>query len=376
MRNSLNPSYHLIPGLEKFSDDVDIELNIDDMVRDSVDDTKIQEQQENDDKKILNDTFDTLDDIIATDLDHDGDPDILLAKLMRTTRQGTSDYLFMKKSRYFNELNTIDRILRHHSHIGQEGFSDILKNVLSGLVNIFVHLLNLFKTTLVFGWRDFKNGELTDYNNSNRLTMTRLYQSDVYFALTEVEVDTPQGMEGTYLAALSSLQTFLTKVNMTERSAQMKALSSALLEDARKQNPLFMTRLHNTAPLLNTRDVVVAFDNTAKIFTSKKTARQTFGKLFSSQKEFETVCKMCMDGDTYLRAVASVHDNLTATEQNFTNLLQTNYSFEKRDLENLSKIVRSFAECFDMYGVVIQDWIRVDHNLTLVTRTIRSSLDM
>lgn len=380
MINSLDPSRSLIRGLESFDDsDVDITLDIDKMVPQKEDTSEQDEEQYQEDKKTIEEVFDTVDDIIDQDLDHDGNTDIVSEEMLySTTRHDFLQKYQHYKAEYIGHLNVIDRTVRMHSRgmIGQEDFMDSVKRALTGIVNIFGHLLNLLKTTVFHGWRDFKQGELSDYAASNSLTMVRLYQDDIYYALTKVVVDMPKGMQGTYAEALHSLDDFLNITNMLLRASKMEAISETILEDAYKKNPAFSSHVRDTASLFDNRDTLSAYNKTTKYFTSKSIAKEEFGKLFTSQAEFEQVCKTCMEGDAHLRAVAAVHEKLENTEKNFTKLLDSQYAFNNKELDDISRIIRRFAECFDMYAVVIQDRLRIDHNLTLVVRTIRKSLHM
>lgn len=380
MINSLDPSRSLIRGLESFDDsDVDITLDIDKMVPQKEDTSKQDEEQYQEDKKTIEEVFDTVDDIIEQDLDHDGNTDIVSEEMLySTTRHDFLQKYQHYKAEYIGHLNVIDRTVRMHSRgmIGQEDFMDSVKRALTGIVNIFGHLLNLLKTTVFHGWRDFKQGELSDYAASNSLTMVRLYQDDIYYALTKVVVDMPKGMQGTYAEALHSLDDFLNVTNMLLRASKMEAISETILEDAYKKNPAFSSHVRDTASLFDNRDTLSAYNKTTKYFTSKSIAKEEFGKLFTNQAEFEQVCKTCMEGDAHLRAVAAVHEKLENTEKNFTKLLDSQYAFNNKELDDISRIIRRFAECFDMYAVVIQDRLRIDHNLTLVVRTIRKSLHM
>lgn len=376
--NEFNSAYALIPGLAHFTDDVDITIDTTDAPASEDDSEKRDKIHYEQDKEIIEENLETKEDVLNADQDGDGSTKILDQSMRYDSLRYTEGFRKMRELRaeLMQHLDAIDKALKYNSQIGQEGLFDSIKKGLTGIVNIFGHLVNLFGTTLFHGWRDFKRGEMQDYSDSNRLTMTRLYAADNYYALTKVEVDTPKGMIGTYSQALNALDTFLDTIRMTDRASLMVEVSRAISTDAKKQNPTFTSHVKSFSKQYDNRDILGLFNSCSRIFTNKSVSRNTFENLFASQSEYERVCKRCMDGDSYLRAVATVHDRLEETTKNFDNLLNHSANLTNNDLKELSRITRYFAEAFDMYGVCIQDRLRIDHNLTLVTKTIRKALRM
>lgn len=380
MKNSLNPSYSLIAGLEDFDkDDVDITLDIDAMAPKTEDEQTSEREDYESDKEVLDENFETAKDIENEDQDNDGDNEIADNSLVyNTTRYDTLRYYRSQKIELLGHLDTIDRIIKLHSKgtLGEEGFFDIVKKALTGIVNIFGHIIHLMGTTVFRGWRDFKRGEMMAYSDSNRLTMTRLYQTDIYPSIANTMVEHPKGLQGNFSKALGTLDMFLQVANMSERASVIEDFSKALLKDSRKMNTTFASTIKNASLALNNRDMTEMFHKTEDFFTDKSNSRCQFGKLFENQSEYEYTVKLCMQNDVYLRTFASVHSKLQNTEENFTELLDTNYRFDNNELTELSKLVRTFAESFDMYGVAIQDHMRCDHNLVIITQTIRRALRM
>ena len=365
----------LLPGLAGFSDDADIILDVDKMVPPSEDAKQKDDEFYEQDKAIIDKNLETHDEVIEDDQDGNGNPDILDKQLYRSMYA-----IHQAKVRLLRELDVIDAALEYNKtrymKPGTEGFTDMIKNLLSGIVNTFGHLLNLFKTALFYGWRDFKRGELSDYVDSNVVTMKRLYSADRYYRLVNEEIDIPQGMNGTYLAALNSLDTFLGEINMTQRAQRIEEISANILQSYKRANPSFSAHIKQGIKDFDTRRLFSMFVTCGKHFTTKRDARSSFKKAFSTAKEYQQVCEQCMDGDTYLRAVAGVHSRLESTEQNFNEMIEYGGAANINDLRELSKLTRYFAESFDMYSTVIRDRLRIDHNLTMVTKDIRKILGM
>lgn len=365
----------LMPGLAGFKDDVDIELDVNTMVPPSEDTKQKDDEFYEQDKAIIDKNLETHEDVIEDDQDGNGDPDILDKQLYRSMYK-----VHKVKMHLLRELDVIDAALaynhKHYARLGTEGFTDVIKNLLSGIVNTFGHLLNLFKTALFYGWRDFKRGELSEYADSNALTIRRLYFEDNYYRLANEEIDVPQGMKGTYLQALGSLDAFLAEINMTQRAQRIEEMSANILQSYKRSNPSFSSHIKQGIKDFDTRRLYSLFVTCGKYFTTKRDARSAFNKAFATSKEYKVVCEQCMEGDSYLRAVAGVHSRLESTEKNFTEMIEYGGAASINDLRELSKLARYFAESFDMYSTVIRDRLRIDHNLMLVTKDMRKILGM
>ena len=261
-------------------------------------------------------------------------------------------------------------------YIGQEGFVSALKNSVTGLANIMGHILNLFKTSLFDGWRDFKRSELAEYSDSNRFTMGRLYSSENFQKVAFLQVDTPKGMIGSYIDAIASLQKFLDMLNMLDRSTKMLRMTETIYTDIVKVNPSFSSHVNDVYREMTPPLVAKYFDETSKIFTARKDDKQQFRTLFKDMREYETCVKQCIHMDSHLRAVASVHSRMEDISQLVDKIIENADKMTRPQVDDLVKMVRMYAETFDRYAVVINDLNRVNHNLTFVTMSIRQALNM
>lgn len=284
----------------------------------------------------------------------------------------------LQKEKMLEVLHALEVQLavRRTGYAGQEGFTDAVKNGLTGIVNILGHITNLFSTALFHGWRDFKRSELTAYSDSNRLTMTRLYGLS-YFEIQNVKVPTPQGMEGKYVDALNSLNEYLTTLNMLKRSTKMLKMVEAIYADMRKTNTKFASHIQDVNRNIQDKYVEQLFEKTGKFFTSKKhTDKVAFSSVFGSTKDFEYCVKTCMDMDTHLRSVASVHSRLMDINDVVSNIIDHASVLNTRQIDDLVKMTRMFAEYFDQFATVINDVNRVNHNLVFVIKALRNYTKM
>lgn len=373
--SDLDNTNKFIPGYNSFmcNDNVDIELDIDKWVHKTEDNETSDDEFYKSDKAIVDDNLETRKDIVNQDTNGNGKSEIL-----QLTRYSELYYTLQSyKTKYLRYLDNIDSSIKYYSITGNEGFLSFIKNALTGIVNVFGHMLGVIKVSLFSILYSFKRGELSDYVSSNFLTFKRLCADDNYDELIKFKIDVPQGMKGTYINALSKLDEFLDKLDMSNRASRIEDISKSILKDAENKNTLFTSTVNLAIKEFKTTEISMMYNNLGKIFTNSHDAIMEFGKAFSSQKEYKTVCDKCMDGDSYLRAVAGVYDRLQNTNDNLNKLLShSNVSLSKTNLQDLSTITRYFAETFDMYAVVIQDRLRIDHNLFMVTRNIRRRLNM
>lgn len=373
--SDLDDTDKFIPGYNAFmcNDNIDIELDIDKMVHKTEDPETSDDELYKRDKAIVDDNLETRKDIVNQDTDGNGKSEIL-----QLTRYSELYYTLQSyKTKYLRYLDNIDSSIKYYSITGNEGFLSFIKNALTGIVNVFGHIFGVIKVSLFSILYSFKCGELSDYVSSNFLTFKRLCADDNYDELIKFKIDVPQGMKGTYINALSKLDEFLDKLDMSNRASRIEDISKSILKDAENKNTLFTSTVNLAIKEFKTTEISMMYNNLGKIFTNSHDAIMEFGKAFSSQKEYKTVCDKCMDGDSYLRAVAGVYDRLQNTNDNLNKLLShSNVSLSKTNLQDLSTITRYFAETFDMYAVVIQDRLRIDHNLFMVTRNIRRRLNM
>lgn len=373
--SDLDDTDKFIPGYNSFmyDDNIDIELDIDKMVHKTEDNETSDDEFYKRDKAIVDDNLETHKDIINQDTDHNGKSEIL-----QLTRYSELYYTLQNcKTKYLRYLDTIDSSIKYYSITGNEGFLSFIKNALTGIVNVFGHMLGTLKVSLFSILYNFKRGELSDYVSSNYFTFKRLCSDDNYNELIEFKIDVPQGMKGTYINALSKIDEFLDKLDMSHRASRIEDISKSILKDSERKDTSFTSTVNLAIKEFKTTEISMMYNNLGRIFTNSHDATMEFGKAFSSQKEYKTVCDKCMDGDSYLRAVAGVYDRLQNTNDNLNKLLSRSDSFlSKNNLQDLSTITRYFAETFDMYAVVIQDRLRIDHNLFMVTRNIRRRLNM
>lgn len=262
---------------------------------------------------------------------------------------------------------------RLSGYVGQEDFGNFVAKTILGLVNIIGHVVKLFYTGLFHGWRDFKRSELHAYVDSNAATMQVLYRCD-YNILRNTNCDLPRGMKGTYRQGIEVLTKYLSTIGMYDRAKQFENMIGNIF-DSVVFNKTPMSRYVNAINRdLVPRELEDNFKEVNKIFTDSSRDKAKFSEVFDSMSDFKEVITRTLDADSYLREVASVHDRLMKIND-IVNELVTKHSdkITAAHVKDLVNIIRTIANCFETYSVVVNDLSRFNHNLTLVVKRLRTA---
>ena len=139
-----------------------------------------------------------------------------------------------------------------------ESFSNFVFRGLTGVVNVVGHMVNLFRTALFDGWRDFKRSELTAYCQSNVATIHHLRHSGLDFdKCANLDVYVPQGMTSDYIKTTNAMFAYLDELNLYEMSKQMIEVCENILTNLRSSN----NKVFNDA----IRDAYARYTNTSRL---------------------------------------------------------------------------------------------------------------
>lgn len=294
----------------------------------------------------------------------------------RDTKRQTD--LLNYKQQILTSLNTIDTIVNNRLSgvLSQEGFSSFLANSIVGIGNLVGHITNLLATTVLYGWRDFKRSELTEYSDSNRITMTRLYAAN-YYEITTLSVPVPQGMEGKYYPALLSLQNFFEITDMPRKAKFMYETIKNIRKDITVSKGHFESYVRDINRKFNTKNIYTAFEKTSSFFTtSKNMDNKQFKAVFDNMQEYEYTIKTCMSMDTELRQVSSVHSHMKDTESEINIIIDNKDKLDAEQVKGMADTIRMMAEIVDVYGTCLNDTRRMSNNLLWVTKRLRERLGM
>jgi len=262
---------------------------------------------------------------------------------------------------------------------GQESIGGFIKNTFSSIINTLGHILNLFKTALFDGWRDFKRSELREYCDSNVMSVHRIRNIDPG-VLDGLMLDIPNGMKGSYKEAFTSLTNCLKEMDMTTRSKTLLKSAERVLDSIRDGNSAFASAVNAAnKDYADQRNIERLFDETEHYFTTNTSLNKIqFEKCYVTVPELSDDIDMVLDAESELQAVASVHDRLQDLEDTVNTI--SNHpnvgDMSRPAIDNLSKIVRAWAFLFEKYSIVMNDVYRVNHNVMLNLQDIRKAAGM
>ena len=262
-----------------------------------------------------------------------------------------------------------------------EGLMNNITNGVVGVGNIIGHILNLFRTGLFDGWKDFKRSELRAYVQSNEVTMIRFNSRNYSDSCLNITVDVPEGMVSPYSKTLDVLFEFLDELNLNDVSKEILETSDTILSSLKAQNNTFNNIVKDVYnDYGNNAHIEAKFRNTERHMTTKRTDKMLFKEAYPGGfEELKAVIdRLITVGNTHMQSVAAIHSRMEETEEvvNAIAKLVDVKAIGRPQLDQLSKISRAWAYNFDKFATVINDVYRIDHNVTSNIMQCRKFLDI
>jgi hypothetical protein len=276
----------------------------------------------------------------------------------------------------------VDGMNEEISIVGEEALGTFLRKTVFGFVNVLGHILNTFKTNVFKGFKDLKRSELRYYHESNVLSVSRLLRAD-FNVFSELDIDFPDKMSATYLETSTNIDKFLNYMDMPTRiKAIYKHTSNTLqsaMTTAEDRNQLGATLTAMDFKLIDLAKQFKTVDNCFK--DTKHVKHKRFSKLFPKTGDVPATDTVLLKCEAHMQGVGKVYDDLTLIENEFEKLLEaidkkTITDINKETMQVLAAYCTAIARMCDMYGVVMQDLQRVEHNFVMVLKTLRKKLDL
>ena len=280
-------------------------------------------------------------------------------------------------------LYPINRMVynEYHRLASVESLASIATNGVFGIANIFGHILNLFRTGLFEGFKDFKRSELREYVQSNAATMLRFNSRDYSASCLTLTIDVPQGMTSPYSKTIESLFGFLDELNLDNVSKMILNTADDILTSLRSQNGKFNSIINDVyREYSNDLHIKMKYSETERHMTTTKKDKMTMKEAYPGGfEELKSVIDaLVTTGNSHLQSVAAIHSRMEETEEivgEIAKLVDVKH-IDHKQLDQLSKIARVWAYNFDKFGTVINDIYRIDHNVTLNIKQFRKFLDI
>ena len=265
---------------------------------------------------------------------------------------------------------------------GMESFGHDLVNIFAGVFNSIGHVVNLFKTALLRGFKDFKRGEVNEWYDSNRATAFRINHAN-YDEVKDVVLDAPDGLKCTFYGATKATCAYMNKLQMRDAMKKMLDLAKRISNDINtSSNTNFSSYVFDIERSILSKDLPQLYKAKEKCLpeTSKRAVRLPFGKLFDSMKEFADTADMLRDVDVHLREVATIWEGVQTLQKIFNGIYDDvnthRVDIHKDAMLDLAKIAKAFAESISQFSICCNDIARLQHNYVLDLDVLRKELDM
>lgn len=241
--------------------------------------------------------------------------------------------------------------------------------LLARITDGFIRIVNTFKTSLKGIWREFKRSELKAYHDSNMIAINRFLRAGIFDA--NIQVPIPSGMKVTYLQAIMTLADLYKTLDIEETMSLLKDYFSHNGQDGTLVSPTHTTQQIDRL----TKDHVEKTLRT--VFTADRTEEVSLHRVIPTFAELVVIDRRVLEYDAIFQRVERICSDLDGIETTIDALV-TRYeslagTVDKNDVDGLYRLVRTASVQLDMYGVLLAEMQRVEHNFVIILRRLVTS---
>lgn len=263
--------------------------------------------------------------------------------------------------------------------ISNESFSGFFKNMLTSIVNVIMHVINLFKTNVFKSFIQLKRTELRYYIESNVATMKRIRNSS-FTDVSDIVIPYPVGMSCRYLDGIITVTKTLvacdvvtkSKIAVNKTESILKALSAGTISD---------TVISESITVLDPSNLRELGEQSASVIntSAKVNSDKTFGELFLSMQDMLKCEEALLSAERLVQDIALAHKNMATCHDNFVKIIKQvengiGTTVQKSDVEKLATLAYYIAETFDIFASTVNVYHVLEHNLVEVYKVLRSRL--
>jgi hypothetical protein len=242
-----------------------------------------------------------------------------------------------------------------------EGFSFLVR-----IFDVFTRLVNNFKTSLLGFRRAFKRSELREFHESHRMAINQFFQTATLNINQQVPI--PSGMKVSYLRAATELLKLYQLINIQATIAELLAYFAEVDQSG---HPLPAAATIKKISCVS-KDGVEA--ELRLLFTADKTLTVPVHTVISTFSELVMVDQHVAAFEPIFQGVERISADLDEIEKAIDHLvtsLETQRGqIDRGTVQSLYQLVRTASVQLDMYGVVLAEMQRVEHNFVLVLRRL------
>lgn len=250
----------------------------------------------------------------------------------------------------------------------------VIDTITTTILNAFGQLVNAFSAATYQKFRAFKRSELMVFSGKIG-TMNRLSRFDMTRIIDD-SVEIPKGMISSYPKSVNQLSLFLNTLKMYDRSKSIMETLKYIDTNISKgiTGSQFSSFIRDKQHEITPQIIFTEFSKHLQNYTQTNKDKEQFGKLFHDPDELASTVKKILDMESYLIQVDAVHQNLVESDKYLKSIIDSAKKksvVDKKTLTDMSGMVRSFAEAFNMYAIAINDLDRTNHNITFLLDNMR-----
>jgi hypothetical protein len=265
-----------------------------------------------------------------------------------------------------------NKIEFNNSQIELAGTED-LGRIVRSVADTFINLLNTFKTVSLKFYKDVKRGELKRYKESHNFTVNKALNLP-YTKVVNLSMPIPRGMISSYIDYTNVLDTGITKMKMMETSSSYVSNIKLIHDECLVEEPNLSKQIQNAFNSYDKRLISSIERDMKKIDNpNNRTLEKPFGDLFKSMYEFSTLYNKLLQMESKYDEIPKVTKELDSIEQYLKNLTTNEdvlNNVTKKDIRGISDITYNYAKTFDMYGMLVYNLQRIEHNFVECLKAI------
>lgn len=257
-----------------------------------------------------------------------------------------------------------------------EGLWSITKNILAGIVNVFIRILNTLKTDIFKFYKDLKRTELRFWIESHKVTAVRINNLN-YYEIQEIPIPFPNGMNTTYLDAIDKTTKTLYSLD-TATKASLAADMTAKIYTLLKSGLELNYTIDSGITSMNVNNIKSIFNISNKCMDNKKRDKnmtKPFSTLFTAMSEFTKSVDMSLDAEKQVNQTSFIYNKMSECNDTFSDIIDyiktsNGSNVTKNEILKLSKLAFNIAEIFDMFGITVFSYHKLEHNLVEVYKEL------
>ena len=246
-------------------------------------------------------------------------------------------------------------------------YSDATEAVgfLTRILDVFTRMVNNFRTVLKGLRYKFKRSELRAYHDShvhayNHFVTLRYFDPSL-------SVPIPSGMKVSYLRATETLDSLYATLKIEDTIKSLLDYFTAVSKVGRILPPETTTTTINRLTRDGTEKTL------QQIFTADKTLEVSLNTVISSFEEVVSVDNHILRYEVLFQKVDGICNDLDKIERLIDSIitgLEQQKTTDKTEVQSLYKLVYTASVQLDMFGVILAEMQRVEHNFVMVLRRL------